>query len=525
MEHKSSSSPLGLTTYTDDNTTTKIGKYGNINPNSGIRSLFSRSDKNTNNHFAYGTEVDHKISVEDIVSYTESYTSMKLTYADFAYLTKLGVYPNNRLMVARRYSAPVHDDLVPIKIEPVATLISWVKDNDDFLSISYNEDWSASDDGSFKSVLNDIGKDVLSGDNKGGMLGNTLGAGANILPLPGWTEGLQYEVFKALGMTDLDSTKLPLGNPNLIRESSRRSTVGANNTGSGLKGKFQIKMDVEYEQKFISGVDPTTIYYDIVANALAFGTSESVFQFRSDTAIGDKFRDWLDDLGSGDGDRIKKSLLTFIKEVGNSMKKVGGEILGKFKSSNNNKSTPTSTDPAKQKDEANKAKDDANKQKNKDATNFWQQVLDVINKALAGIVSKYKIRIVAVANALTGTPSAPWHVTIGNPKRPILSCGDLICKDVTLTLGKVLAFNDLPSSIKITLTFESARNLGLQEIFKKMSCGGGRTYAKTSQNFLDKRKSFVEESWNPTTEDINASGASYSTSGRNNNPQPTINKK
>jgi hypothetical protein len=53
---------------------------------------------------------------------------------------------------------------------------------------------------------------------------------------------------------------------------------------------------------------------------------------------------------------------------------------------------------------------------------------------------------------MTGTPSTPWHITIGNPKRPIFSSGDMyIQDDVKVDLGPILQFNDLPSSIKCEL--------------------------------------------------------------------------
>lgn len=497
--HKSSSSPLGLTTYTDDNTTTKIGNYGPISPNSGVKSLFSKNSKKGNSQFVYGSESNHTISVEDIVEYAgDRYPSMKLTYADFAYLTKLGVYPNNRLIIARRFESPVGDDLTAVKgNSPMATLISWVEDNKDFLTLDYGEEWASSTEGSFKKVLNDIGNDVLQGDNKGKDLGSFLEKGINAIPLPGFSEGLQYEVFHALGMTDLDSTKLPLGNPNLIRESMRRTTIDKESTGSGLKGKFKITMEVEYEQKFISGVDPTTIYYDIIANALAFGTSESVFQFRSDTGIGAGFKSWLDDLGSGDSSRVRSAIVQFVGALSSSIKAIGKAIVGVFKNENDAADRKSKQDEKGQKNQAKKDKRDKD-------SKIINLLKNIALGSIAGIVSKYKVRIVAVANAMTGTPSAPWHVTIGNPKRPILSTGDMVCESVELTLGKVLAFNDLPSSIKIKVTFASARNLGLQEIFKKLSCGGGRVYETTDNNLLDKRKSFVEESFNPTQEDLEA---------------------
>ena len=43
----------------------------------------------------------------------------------------------------------------------------------------------------------------------------------------------------------------------------------------------------------------------------------------------------------------------------------------------------------------------------------------------------------------------------------------MLVEDVKITFGKLLAYNDLPSSVKIGLTLTNARTLGAQEIFAK----------------------------------------------------------
>ena len=60
----------------------------------------------------------------------------------------------------------------------------------------------------------------------------------------------------------------------------------------------------------------------------------------------------------------------------------------------------------------------------------------------------------------------------------------MLTQDVTLTMGSQLAFNDLPSSIKVEFTLTNARNLGLQEIMSKFNSGYLRT--------VDVQKSFYE---------------------------------
>ena len=184
------------------------------------------------------------------------------------------------------------------------------------------------------------------------------------------------------------------------------------------------------------------------------------------------FSKFLDNLGSGDPKLVWQALQTF----GNALK----EALNKVIKAVENKLT-----------ELNKARKAAQEKAKEEGSGVAGQVLEgagavgamlansllgVLLNVVAGVVSKYKVKLVGVLNALTGAPSTPWHVTIGNPKRPIFSSGDMEVDTVKVTFGKLLAYNDLPSSVKIELDLKNARALGKQEIFRKLNCGRARSY-------------------------------------------------
>ena len=465
-------SPLGLT-FDRSSNSTKIGEYTVIQ-GKAVHSLFnnrggqfspfpSEADSSTGNVTKIRTANDiHKdetndISISSIVDYTQKYEAMKLDYSDFAYLKNVGVYPNNRLVIARRFAAGVGNDLTSISSTPLATLISWVKDGEDFISVSYNEEWMDAES-SFEDVLNDVGKDVMASKDQGTGIGSLAASGAGAIPLPGFMEGIQYQVMKNMGLTDAGIGNSPLGNPNLIREAKRRKTLGKGEAGSGVKASFSIKMEVEYEQKFINGVDPTIVYMDIIQNALTFGTSDSQFQFNS--AFGTGVTNIIKDLISGDLGAIAKAIQGFVQALLDAISQVGKDIINAL------------IDPPKD-----------------DTKPSSGTVTNAIEKAFAStighVISKYKIRLIGVANALTGSNSTPWHVTIGNPKKPLFCSGDMLCKNVQLTVGKNLAFNDLPSYIKISFELENARNLGAQEVFNRFNTGKGRSYVRLNKSFVE----------------------------------------
>jgi hypothetical protein len=484
-----SNSPLGLvlgSTVTAG--TNRVGSYTSSNV---VQSLFSQGKTPTRFGFKPRTSNQYSdLSTLSLITYLENYQSMKLKYSDFAYLKNLGVYPNNRLMIARRFPSPVDDDLTAINTIPSAALISWVPDNEEFIKATdFGEEWE-NGEASFKSILNDIGKDVLLGDNKGKNLGDFIEGAAGAVPLPGFTEGLQWQIFNSLGATELDASNFPLGNPNIIKESKRRKIYDKDQSSSGLKCKFSVKMTVEYEQKFIDGIDPTIVYYDIIANALTFGTSESQFLFKKD--VGSKFQEFINDLASGDGGRMRRALVRFLEAITDAVQKVANEILKWFDSKNAEK-TNSSTE-TNQTDEEKKQKEQARQLNVRNTLSTkLESIKSLVYKLIGGFVNKYKIRIISVVNALTGTPSAPWHITIGDPRFPIFSSGDMLVESVQISMGKLLAFNNLPSSIKLDFTMTSARNLGAQEIYNKFSTGQGRTYQKYQLSFVETDQQDITE--------------------------------
>ena len=513
-----SRSPLGLVISSGESDRNSVGKYiAATGSSTGLRSLFSRNENKDSFTFGPVNSYDSNITTTSIIDYTQKIPSMSLKYSDFAYLKNLGVYPNNRLIIARRFNSAVDDDLTSTHlkdgISPVATLISWVPDNQEFISTEFGEEWVDAE-ASFRGILNDLGKDVMMGDNRGKNLGDAMAGGMGAIPLPGFTEGLQYEVFKQLGMTDLNASQLPLGNPNLIREAKRRKTLdkeSPDKADSGLKCKFKVEMTVEYEQKFINGVDPTVVYYDIIASALTFGTSEAQFQFKGGKNV-DDFSKFINKLGSGDAKQLKEALAMFITAISNAVSKIADRLISLLPKGS---SATSNSDEKNSQSDFKKEANDLKVKDNKDQINALTLLKQSILKTVQGLVSKYKLRIMGVVNSLTGTPSAPWHVTIGNPKRPIFSSGDMVVEGVQLTMGKLLAFNDLPSSIKLKFTLTSARNLGSQEIFKKFNCGKERTYYKIQQSFvetditidkkdLDRAKSSIENTNRVSNATINS---------------------
>jgi len=431
----------------------------------------SYSRKDLHNNDVYDTSITHLI---DKLANTKA----SLRPADFAYLKDLGVYPNNRLMIARRFLGPIDDNIMVNSggdVGSLATIVSWMPENEDLFSINFGEVWQEAD-ASFSGIIDGIGNDFKM---KG--LGGIMGGAAGAIPLPGFTEILQRQLMAKMGIISAENANtIPSGNPNLIKEAKVRKTIGYDEPGSGLTGKLSFKVTAEYEMKFISGLDPTIVWMDIISNILRFGTSASI-NWGLDKSFAAKMKKWINNPG------------LLLNELGTQIKVAVGEASKLILQEATNLKTAFANEQAASGE--TKVEDDGDD----DPEATMQEFIDKAKKAydgiigkvirglksvLNGVVAKYKVKAIGVFNALTGSPSTPWHLTIGNPLRPIFCCGDMLTQDVTLTMGSQLAFNDLPSSIKVEFTLTNARNLGLQEIMSKFNSGYLRT--------VDVQKSFYE---------------------------------
>jgi hypothetical protein len=426
-------------------------------------------------------------------------TKASLKPADFAYLKNVGVYPNNRLMIARRFASPSGDNIMMPKgtneISSIATLISWSPEGQDFLDFTFGEEWENSE-ADFKGILNSLGDDIGLGN-----LGGIGGAMGNALPLPGFSEIFQRAFLAKLGLLEESSAStIPAGNPNLIKQAKQRKTIGYSQAGSGLKTTINIKMTCEYELKYISGIDPSIVWMDLLGMILRFGTSSSEtyglkpsvaakligWANNPDTLIRDVVKSIADAL-NGVIEKVKAK----IKEIYDAAVKAVEKMKEEEKKADElpKEGEPGYVTPSSPKESelAQKAADAARKL----SLGAVNALTSIAGKITSGLVQKYRVKIIGIVNALSGLPSTPWHITIGNPMRPMFCSGDMLVENVQLKLGPQLSFNDLPSTITVEFTLTNARPLGLQEIMAKFNSGYLRT--------VDIQKSFYETKTLPGT--------------------------
>lgn len=469
-------SPLGLTTfkgvlYNDDgsgvdDTTNYSSRYNSLFNNSKFYyrpPKASQDDNGVTNirsskiHQAQvnGDDDLYNISTNSIIDYTNRVDNngkypMRLTPSDFAYLRDLGVYPNNRLAVVRRFASPVENDLTAVGMNPISKIVTWIPDDlPEFMSFSLGEGWQENDEYNLVELFDGIFKQSTGMSLAGAAAGAKQGSDS-IVPFPGVSDAIQISIMNYM-LGDENGTgtnfrydNLPTGNPNFLHKSSYRPV-------NSLQSEISFELKAVYEQKFINGVDPTIVFLDLIGNMLRFASSESIFYISQSGSK--KINEFFNSYANGDWiSAIEKVLDAIIRGIKSLGQKVGTTIK-KLKDKNND-------------------------------TTVGSLIKNTLNVIGSSVMAKYRIHFSRVLPALTGASSAPWHITIGNPKKPFFSSGDMIVEGTKVSFGNTLAFNEIPNRVEISFTVKSARPLGIQEIFDKFNIGAGREYqrATSTQN-------------------------------------------
>ena len=481
----------------DDITGTADVIYNNDSIVDGYTSPFDGNDWKNGVKTHMGQNVLHNNDVYDtsVLNIIEKLSPTKgaLKPSDFAYLKNLGVYPNNRLMICRRFMTPTADNIMVNNISKdgktkdipsLATMISWIPEGDNFIEITFGEVWEEAK-ADFTSILNSLGEDW----GKTGV-GGIASAAANAVPLPGFTEIFQRQFLAKLGLLESQSANsIPAGNPNLIKEAKVRKTIGYGDAGSGLIAKVSVKMICEYELKFISGIDPTIVWMDILGTIVRFGTSNSS-NYGLSQKVAAKISKWSRDPNSllvdvinsvrGILDTVKSEMVEGLEKIKEGAVKVAADIKKETETTETKgaaSTTPTADDVY---NKAVKVAKDAQAA----GVTALNTLVSAVKKSINGSIMKYRVQVMGIVSALTGNPSTPWHLTVGNPLRPVFCSGDMYVSDTTLKLGPILAFNDLPSTITVEFTVTNARSWGMQEIMAKFNSGYLRT--------VDIQKTFFE---------------------------------
>ena len=468
------------------------GTNGNLTPNPVKNKTVVFKDKNTKGTNKIKQHYANSSTKSDVNPYLElirdwsktdngnTYKSMKLQAADFAYLRDLGLYPMNRMWILRRYpeGTDVQNNLTEVTSTPIATVIGWIKPTEEqFLGVSFNESWTTINK-RFDQVLFDIMEKEF---------GIKMSAMAS---LPGFTQGILFSFLQKMGLladsngevnknkTTYNAYNIPLGDPNLNTAAATRMTDGSVTGDQNLKSQLSFNLETVYEQKFIGDVDPGSAMLDILQNLKVMGTSDMNFIYNPKSKIIKSLTDAAKSTGTNQVNAwenfVKTTITSFLDALTEVLKSavdaVGGKSGGDTAQNNTSSGSTASTTAS-----ANAAADGI------------RSILNngLVNSILASTVKKWKWPLIGGIGVGTGQSTTPWHLTLGNPRNPFFSIGNMIVRKCELKFNNDFSFNDMPTRITASITVEQGRDLGGQEILMAFNNGVDRVYSTEDNGTLN----------------------------------------
>lgn len=366
--------------------------------------------------------------------------------SDFLYARYYNRIPLNRLITVRRYPFPTYDNLDFIgegnNFKPIAQAITYFGEptgND----IKELTKWTGQIE--WEELTADV-HDV-EGNEQGfdqSPLGGTGNIGKAATAIFGSKNDLSQrraaELEGARKYNNFEYTNKVIGPVNVVNKTNVRKR------GIGSKKEFNIVF--EYELKSYNQINPRLAMLDILCNMLALTFNNAKFWgganryfpkspqfgFAGDQKAfyegryGDYLNDLIPQITTGAGDALSK-----LTSLVSSLLKLDFSGLGDI------------------------------------AKNVGSKVLDLKS-------AKSRPQVLGFHALLSGLPVGEWHMTVGNPYRPIMSIGNLICKGFEFEFSEHLGADDFPSMLKFIVNLETGRPRDKGDLESIFQFGEGRMY-------------------------------------------------
>lgn len=122
----------------------------------------------------------------------------------------------------------------------------------------------------------------------------------------------------------------------------------------------------------------------------------------------------------------------------------------------------------------------------------------LLNNMLGGLMNKMgRPDKMTWASLLQDAPVGMWHVTIGNPRNPIWSEGDLILTNCEITHSGPLGIDDFPTQVKVVCQLAPAKPRDASRIEQSYLMGDSRIYTPMSvlgKKIYDNSKRYKQDS-------------------------------
>jgi len=486
-----------------------------FNPLYGINSITISGNTPTLNL----KSIDTKLGVGD-VSDCSIKTLVKLSnegelgrgiykYADFMYCKNLGKYSNNRLITLRKFPTPIGDDIWHISSNPnssdadgvqitgdIGRMVTWLNEDNHIEDIlqytvedSFREgktgfmDVNSQEESPERGILGKFINFMNPAYNKTAGAGKTTGGNADISQ---YSDGLREFKSRFPGGTGLLSGQYSAGtesgrvfweryDDNRVYE-PQATTRDIQIYEGKLKFQQSFNLIFDYELRAYENINPRSAFLDLLNNIHQvvykkgsfwggevwwIGAPENKQLWNTTQAFIDKNLEKMENTFT----MLLSGQLNLGDFLGNAMSKLGGLIKS---------GADSVTDMLTHPQEAGETLLKFLKDKN------FDDLFKGMIKNKLGRPALY-----AVTSILDGSPTGFWHVTIGNPRNPIMSMGNMIVKDTKIQHYGPLGLDDFPTGIKVTMTLEHAKARDITEIGKMYTQGVSGIGLPMARNLIE----------------------------------------
>ena len=429
----------------------------------------------------------------------------KYRYIDFMFCRDLGKIPNNHLLTLRKFTRPVGDNIntrLPKSDTPynfnqsmdVGRLVTWFGNGDNKLEdiIKYNyvatfkpldskiQPVDSQEDEESTGIIGKMVNTINPKYNQAMSQGRTgshnfisqLGGRYLSTSFANFGRGGQYDRHDIFGMYDHHKVYEP------------KNTIQSTHVYEGkltFSQEFTIKFS--YKLRAYDNINPRAAFLDLIGNILAVTYRSGTFwggsrMFRGappnkvGTAKVNAFLDRTFDTLGGIGNNLLSGNLDIGGTLGSiwgAVKQIASDAFNTAKSLALGNTSTKGKSPLQVIGAIVKH------------TGLWSGVQGMIKNGLG------RPAVYALDSLLTGDNVGLWHLTIGNPRNPIMSIGNLIIDKSEITQSGPLGLDDFPTDLMVSVSLKHGRPRDSAEIQKMYTKGSGPIYtplgAKAASNF------------------------------------------
>ena len=431
-------------------------------------------------------------------------------YADFMYCKDLGKVPNNHLITLRKFAHPVSDHIFELASPKyisggysfetegdVGRLVTWFGTDDnkleDIIKFNYAATWLE------KNA--EIQQEETNADDQTTGITGFIANSFNPIYNKGVEAGQvgQHSLWGWLGSQLTNRSMQGIGKNNgLLRNYDNnkvytpKNTIQSTNIYEGkLTFSHEFTLNFSYELRAYDNINPRSALTDLLGNILEVTYRRGKFWGGSRKIIGPaqnesafrKVNDFIDnawDKMGGYFEALMNGGINLNSIMGTIGQAIGGAVDHVLNAAKN-------AAGGKMGDAIGNLMGYI--QKLNSQTHFAEAAKGYLKNAM-GRPTMY-----AWNSILDGSPTGLWHVTIGNPRNPIMAMGNLILTNATVIQSGPLGIDDFPTELKVSVTLKHATPRDVTDIGRMYTKGASAIYHVMAHHK-------ISDFWNEDAADI-----------------------